>query len=88
MRKVKFNKWIEAKYEQVPLLWDNTKTSRELIKGTSCWEEDFPNEGLFHQWGSKTHETHENCGNDTVALIETTDGLIHEITPSLIKFIN
>ncbi len=75
MRKVKFNKYIPRVYE-----------GSKAKEGTGCWEKDFPNDGLFHQWGNAYEESEYNFGNYTVALIELQDGTITEVLPRNIKF--
>jgi hypothetical protein len=77
MRKVKFKKWIPPQY--------NAEVKR--IEGTNCWESDYVNEGLFHQWGNSYEEFESGAGNFTVAIVELPDGTIGEILPSNIKFI-
>lgn len=43
--------------------------------------------GLFHQWGLSMEE-YENGGvNWTVGIIETSDGQMHDISPSKIQFL-
>ena len=81
MRKVKFNKWI-------PRVERKTELGTKTKEGTYCWEKEFPNDGVFHQWANTYEESSEGFGNYTVALIELTDGTIIEILPSNIKFIN
>lgn len=71
MRKVKFNKHVK----------------RDHPSGSYySWvlQKDYPNEGLFHQWGSESNDG----GPDTVAIIEIPDGTIESISPSQIKFIH
>ncbi len=79
MRKVFFKKFIQSEYEDV-------NGGKKLIEGTGCWQKDFINEGIFHQWGSKYEEYETNAGNYTVALIECADGTIEEVLPSNLKF--
>lgn len=79
MRKVLYNQWIPAKY-------DNAEGSKKLVQNTQCWETDFKNEGVFHQWGYAYEEFDNGPGNYTVAIVELPNGEIKEILPSNIKF--
>lgn len=79
MRKVVFNKWIVGVRHP-----DNTSF---YVKGTQCWETEFKNEGLFHEWGNAYEEFESGPGNFTVALVETPDGFISEVLPQHIKFV-
>lgn len=81
MRKVKFKKWIEE--VKIPI-----KGGYSIEKGTNKWEDDFINEGLFHEWGSAYEEFEENCPCYSVALVELPNGEIIEVIPQNIKFIN
>lgn len=81
MRKILYKKWIPIQYDET--VNGLTKT----IKGTGCWEDDYVNEGLFHQWANACNEGNENFGNYTVGLVELEDGSIVEVLPSNIKFI-
>jgi hypothetical protein len=81
LRKVMFKKWIPAIHEK-------TESGYLLKKGTQCWEENFNNAGLFHQWASAYEESSEGFGNYTVALVEMSDGTIEQVLPNNIKFID
>jgi hypothetical protein len=81
MRKVLYKKWIPVEYIQ------SAGLSRRQIIGTGCWEHDFINEGIFHQWGNAYEEFESGAGNFTVALIENADGTMSEVLPSNLKFI-
>ncbi len=74
MRKIKYKKW-NPKTTVVDQGFDTIIPAH--------WDEDFINEGLFHQWGLVWEET----GSYSVALIESSDGVIHEIIPSNVQFI-
>lgn len=78
--KVLFKKWI-AREEIGENAFKRTK------EGTNCWEKDFINEGLFHQWASAYEEFESGAGNFTVALVETPDGTIEQVLPINIKFV-
>ena len=78
MRKVKFKKWIPAKYI-------NNLLGNE--KGSNCWENDYLHDGVFHEWGSAYEESNTGFGNYTIAIVEQEDGTIVEVLPSNIKFI-
>lgn len=82
MRKVLYKKWIPIQYAPVE------NGSRAKIHGTGKWEDDFINEGLFHQWGVSYEEMVEGTGNYNVAIIENADGTISEVLPSNMKFIS
>ena len=81
LRKVMFNKWI-------PRVEEKTASGSTSVKGTNCFETDFPNAGLFHQWANAYEESSEGFGNYTVALVEIIDGTILEIYPRQLKFID
>jgi len=80
MRKVKFKKWIQRVEIGEGVL-------RCTMEGTNCWEYEFKNEGLFHQWANAYEESGAGFGNYTVALIELSDGTISEVLPCNLKFI-
>ena len=81
MRKVKFNKWIQAVWPDKSIL-----VCSFAIEGTNCWEKNFPNDGIFHQWANAYTEFESGAVNYTVALIELADGTISEVLPSNIQF--
>jgi hypothetical protein len=81
LRKVMFNKWI-------PRVDEKTELGTKAKEGTNCWEKDFPNAGLFHQWASAYEESSEGFGNYTVALVEMTDGTIEQVLLSSLKFVD
>lgn len=80
-RKVMFKKWIPIVYEKAEL-----GTNRKI--GTGCWEDGFPNAGLFHQWAAAYEESSDGFGNYTVALVEMPDGTIEQVLPQNIKFVD
>jgi hypothetical protein len=87
MRKVKFKKWIKAVFPE----WANSvncQTTHPPIAGTNCFETDFINDGIFHQWGLETTESNYELINRTVAIIEQPDGTIENVLPENIKFLN
>lgn len=43
--------------------------------------------GMFHQWGSDVIEHADQIGQFTVGICEDSNGKIHEIQPSKIKFV-
>ena len=79
MRKVLFKKWI-------PRVEEKTSFGTKTKQGTACWEEDFVNEGLFHQWANACEESDAGFGNYTIALVEIADGTIIEVLPQQLKF--
>ena len=81
MRKVLFKKWISKQYEAID-------GSYRPVKNTGCFETDFVNSGLFHQWAAKFEEYESGPGNFTVALVETESGEIVEVLPPNVKFAN
>lgn len=81
LRKVMFKKWI-AKEETGEGAFKRQK------EGTNCWQKDFENAGLFHQWASAYEESSEGFGNYTVAIVELPDGTIEQVLPSNLKFID
>lgn len=82
LRKVFFKKWIPHEYLSVE------SGIKQLVPGTGCFEKDFENEGLFHQWASSYEEFESGPGNFTVAIVETYDGFIHEVLPTNLLFID
>jgi len=80
MKKVLFKKWIPIVSEPQPF-------GSKAKEGTNCWEKDFQNEGLFHQWANAYEEGDAGFGNYTVAIVEISDGTIQEVLPMNIKFI-
>jgi len=76
MKKVKFKKYIPKSYE-----------NGRLIQGTGRLEDDYTQEGLFHQWGVSYEEFESGPANFTIAIIELPDGSIVEIEPNRIKFL-
>jgi hypothetical protein len=80
LRLVKFNKWI-------PRVDEKTSFGSKAKDGTNCWETEFINEGIFHQWANAYEESSAGFGNYTVALVEIQDGTIVEVIPSKLKFI-
>lgn len=81
MRKVLFKKWIPR--EEI-----GEGAFRRQKEGTNCWEKDFTNAGVFHQWGCSYDEFESGAGNFTVAIIETPDGNIEQVLPSNLQFIS
>lgn len=79
MRKVLFKKWI-------PPVWPEGTTRGQSKVGTGCWEPDFLDEGVFHQWANNYEELGEGVGNFTVALVELPDGTVVEVLPVNLKF--
>ena len=80
MRKIKFNNWI-------PRIDEKCGLGTKIKEGTNCWEKDFPNDGIFHQWANAYEESSSSFGNYTVALVELPDGTISEVLPCNIKFV-
>lgn len=78
MRKVLYKKFI-------PKQWGDDK---KMVEGTNCWEPEFINSGVFHQWGLCMEYTGENSGTWSVALVENSDGTMEEVLPSNLKFID
>lgn len=74
------------KYTPASLIFDEEKQNTVTV--SSHLESDFLTEGIFHQWGNTFIEYESGPGNITVALVETRDGLVHEVHPSHLKFIN
>jgi len=82
LRKVLFKKWI-------PIEWGKSDNwNKPRVEGTGCWENEFINEGLFHQWGNGYEEFESGPGNYSVALVELPNGEMIEVLPTNLKFIN
>lgn len=75
MRKVLYKKWVKEYVEN-------------NVRIGGHWEEEFLNEGIFHQFGNAYEDFGEQIGNYTVALIEKSDGTIEEVLPINIKFVS
>lgn len=84
MRKVLFKKWIPIITEIIEGIFGKESAR---VKGTGCWEDDFTQEGIFHQWAASYEEFETGPGNYTVALVELPDGTISEVLPSNLKFV-
>lgn len=80
MKKVKYKKWI-------PLVYIGDGAFKRILENTNCWESDYFNDGLFHQWANSYEEFESGPGNYTIALVEIEDGTIVEVLPCNIKFI-
>ena len=76
MQKVKFKKFIPKKYE-----------NGRPVNGTGILEDDYTQEGTFHQWGISFIEFESGPANFTVGIIELADGSIVEIEPNRILFL-
>ncbi len=81
MKKVLFKKWI-------PRVEVGEGVFKRTQEGTNCWEKEFQNHGVFHQWANAYEESDTGFGNYTVALIELPDGTIESVLPSNIKFVD
>jgi len=87
MRKVKFNKWIPGVSVKNPDYTIINGLTYITMKGTGCWERDFPNDGVFHQWLYIFNEQVSGTESYIIALVELPDGTIAEVLSSNIKFI-
>lgn len=72
MRPVLFKKWI-------PGIKTGGYSPRYYIN-TNCYEEEFTQEGNFHEWF--------NTSSGVIALVELPDGTIEELPSSSIKFVD
>lgn len=81
MRKVLFKKWIPFKKAK-----QDGSNYESKVNGTGCFESEFTHEGLFHKWGSRYEEFEEGAGNETIAIVELSDGTIKEVLPKNIKY--
>lgn len=43
-------------------------------------------EGVFHQWGQTFTKYESGPGNCTIAIVEDSDGNVHEIVPHHLQF--
>lgn len=91
MREVLFKKYIKPLWENGDgQRTDNAFTAKKSgesyvqVEGTGVYD-DF-SKGWFHQWAAIYEEFEAGPGNYTVALIEDTDGYIHEVQPTNFKF--
>lgn len=83
MRKVLFRKWTSGIDE--PCKDGYGKVCKE---GTGCWEDGFPNTGIFHQWASSWEGSSDRPGEYTVGLVELPDGSIVEVSPTDLIFVD
>ena len=85
MRKVMFQYFIPAEYEQKEGGgFDKTK----MLPGTNVWSDHTP--GIFHTWGSEStgSDNGESVATDTVAIIENViTGKCHQIAVSRMRFV-
>ena len=77
-----FKKWIPQEYLQAEA------GIKQAVSGTGCWQKDFENAGLFHQWAASYEEFESGAGNFTVAIVEMPDGTIQEVLPTNLKFVD
>lgn len=61
---------------------------KNYIPGTLKLEKDYTQKGKFHQWGINFEEFENGAASYTVALVELEDGVIVEVEPSRIKFVD
>ena len=87
MRKVKFKKWISKVVKKELEISNYPFPTEAYEEETNCWEKEFKNDGLFHQWANAYDESSEGFGNYTIALVELFDGTIIEVLPSNIQFV-
>jgi hypothetical protein len=87
MRKVLFKKWIPKEQEEI----EKGIFSLHPKKGTNCFEKEYNNEGVFHQWCETCNKLIDgsaiNDGETTAGIIEIEDGSIICVMPGNIKFI-
>jgi len=79
MRQVKFKMWIPKQL--------HNGDKHIVANGTNCFQSDYETDGVFHQWGCNYEEFESGPGNYTVAIVETFDGVIHEVLPTNLKFV-
>jgi len=82
MRKVLFKKWIPLERYTLPADFRIFN-----VEGTGCMS-DFIHEGLFHQFISSYAEYEHGPGYYTHAIVETPDGLVHEMPIARLKFVS
>jgi hypothetical protein len=83
MRQVKFKKWIPI--ETIKQVGTNNE---QKVVGTGCWEKEFSRVGKFHQWGLAMEDTGETVASYSIGLIEDENGVVNEIIPSHLIFID
>ncbi len=90
MRKVKFNTWIEDRYDLDPMdekvqhmysskLPDKEKYPNAVLIERNHYETDFPNTGYFHGWGCSQQ--------DPLAIIEDESGRVYQVQTMNVIFI-
>lgn len=57
-------------------------------KDTGCFEDEFINSGIFHQWVSNYEEFETGAGNFTVGIVELPNGTIEQVLPQHIQFLD
>ena len=77
-RRCLFKKYIQPHTEII---------SDKEVRFGPMYQKEFEIEGLFHQWGLDCLGDDEGFSNFTVAIVETSDGLVHKVEPSNLKFI-
>lgn len=77
MRSVHYNLWIPSAY-----LYNGNH-----IHGTGCFEDGYPNKGIFLQWSnSYEHISSDVMGIVPVAIVELSDGSVIEVLSKNIRF--
>lgn len=79
LRKCVFRKYLPP-YTQV--------VAGNEVRFGGSYQQEFKTQGLFHQWGLDCLEDEQGFSNFTIAIVETSDGLIHKVDPTHIKFIS
>jgi hypothetical protein len=75
LRKVKYSEYIPVKYAPPT----EKQFTSSHIEGTGKWQDGYPNEGVFHQWGVFPED-------GFMALIERPDGTMTQIPLDRLKF--
>jgi hypothetical protein len=82
MRNVKFRQWIPVQIEK------NDKGTSVRVPETGCWEKGFSIPGLFHGWGLTSEQAGDSVASMSIALVEDKQGIIHEVFPHNIIFLD
>jgi hypothetical protein len=79
MRKCHYKYYVPPVFSR-----ENKFTGKEYqVEGTGCMVEK---EGYFHQWGITSYVEDNHVMTENIAIVETMEGNIRQIHPSLIRF--
>lgn len=89
MRKIRFKRYVPAIWTDangVEFAAGQRPGNAKLKEGTGRWEPNHINEGIFHRWAEDLEERDNGMFQQTLALIELTNGTMEMVIPNKIKF--